>query len=153
MLAKSFESPTYVFAIDRDDMIQDVGESWADFVRCFFASDESPDLVAGTSLWDYMTEPAARRACHRAIERARQQRCALSMDFHCDAPDICRRMRVELVAGSDGDVYFVSRAFDDEGTQGLRRPDQCRWREEFRDDAPCGWCHLVVREIDADAVN
>ncbi|MCB1153760.1 hypothetical protein KDL45_08910 [bacterium] len=100
----------------------------------------------GTSLWDHITTPMAKLAYRKAIDQARDEKRPIVAKFTCDAPEICRELSIEFIAGEDNFVYCLTQVSDMPGTEDNPRPRECAWRDAPRTGAKCERCRFYKLE-------
>ncbi|MEO1528701.1 MAG: PAS domain-containing protein [Planctomycetota bacterium] len=102
------EPATVTYAIDAQDRLMRVDESWATFAE----SNEGgrtlrPETVIGRSLWDFVRDPQLQLCYRQLLDVVRSGDEPVEFEFRCDSPLMQRHMRMTMRSEPDGCVGFV----------------------------------------------
>ncbi|MEL6105314.1 MAG: hypothetical protein AAFU85_04730 [Planctomycetota bacterium] len=101
------EPSTVTYAIDGQDRLIHVDESWSAFAE----SNEGgrtlrPESVIGRSLWEYIRDPQLQMCYKRLLEIVRGSDRPLDFEFRCDSPLFQRHMRMTMRRENNECVTF-----------------------------------------------
>lgn len=127
------------YRIDGDDVVVEVGGSWAEFA----ATNDAPELAdagTGRTLWSSMSPGELRDLWQEAVARVRERGEATTVPFRCDGPGARRWFEMTITPEPDGHLRFRS-----EMTFEMERPTVAalgRSDDPATDDAidVCSWC-------------
>lgn len=104
--SRDFPASTVVeYSIDANDVVTDVGQSWADFAR----DNDAPELVvlpSDRTLWTYFDSDEIRELWRLLVERVRALQKGAEVPLRCDAPDARRWFEMSITPEPDGRVQF-----------------------------------------------
>ncbi|MEQ8716976.1 MAG: hypothetical protein RIE08_05135 [Acidimicrobiales bacterium] len=128
------------YRIDADDVVIDVGQSWAEFAR----DNDAPELANPASdrtLWTYFDSSEIRELWRLLVGRVRVMERAAVVSLRCDAPDARRWFDMTVTPESEGRVHFRCALVFEEA----RPPVSLLDPESERDDGlepvlVCAWC-------------
>jgi hypothetical protein len=92
-------SEVFPYAIDREDRIVSVGESWLAFAEENRASELTRERVLGRSLWSFVAGSETRLLYREVFRRVRTRAESAELPFRCDSPECFRFMRLRLDPG------------------------------------------------------
>ena len=139
--------------IDADDVVIEVGRSWADSAR----SNDAPELAvlpAGRTLWDYFDSDDVRDLWRLLVERVRRLRSGAEVPLRCDAPDARRWFTMTITAEPNDRVRFRCALVFEESRRAVSLLDLRSERDaELQPVALCSWCgrgHHDGRWVDVE---
>lgn len=142
------ERETYVYRINSDDVIVWVSDNWQAFVDANEgAAKTDAEIVIGKSLWDYIAGFEVRHLYVTVLKVVRERNQVIHLLFRCDAPDLRRYLRLEMVPLSDGQVELRSQILKTENRESvnLLRPALPRSDEII---TMCSMCKKVETDPD-----
>jgi hypothetical protein len=125
--------------IDADDVVTDVGQSWAAFAH----DNDAPELAvpADRTLWAYFDNDAIRELWQLLVERVRALQKRAHVPLRCDAPHARRWFDMTITPESNGRVHFRSVLAFDEARPPVSLLDTNSERDEGLPPVPlCSWC-------------
>ncbi len=128
------------YSIDANDVVIDVGQSWADFAR----DNDAPELVvlpSDRTLWAYFDSDEVKELWRLLVERVRAMQQGAEVPFRCDAPDARRWFDMSITPESDGRVHFRCVLVFEEARPSVSLLDIHLERDVGLAPVPlCGWC-------------
>lgn len=104
----AFETQSYRYCVDADDLLIEVDALWLAFARENGAAELTAASVLGRSLWDFM-EGAAIRAVYEVIhKRVRSSGKSAAFPFRCDSPTLKRYMRMTITCAKADQLTYES---------------------------------------------
>ncbi|MCP3856369.1 MAG: hypothetical protein GY698_16765 [Actinomycetia bacterium] len=126
--------------IDADDVVTDVGQSWADFAR----DSDAPELAVPApdrSLWSYFGDDAIRELWQLLVERVRGLQTECRVPFRCDAPHVRRWFDMTITPEPNGRAHFRCALVFEESRPPVALLDLHSERDDGLRPVPvCGWC-------------
>lgn len=125
---------------DRDEIVY-VNDAWDDFARANGAAEMSSQNIIGKSLWSFIADAATVQLYREIVKRVRAGKI-IDFQFRCDAPEICRFLKMIIMPAEANGVIFE--------TQNLRE-----WKRQFQPLLQtdirrtekmlriCGWCKKI----------
>lgn len=111
-------TPTYPgvieYVVTSDGTVVEIHGIWDDFARANDAGGLAIADVVGHHLCDFVSGPATRQVYDALIERIGRTRTPIHFTFRCDAPDVRRHMRMDVVGDGSENVRFTSRIVREE---------------------------------------
>lgn len=139
--SRHFAASTVVeYSIDANDVVTDVGRSWAEFAR----DNDAPELVVPPSdrtLWTYFDSDETREPWRLLVERIRALQQGAEVPLRCDAPHARRWFDMTITPETDGTVHFRCLLTFEEARPPLSLLDPSADRDEALQPVPvCSWC-------------
>ena len=139
--SRDFAASTVVeYSIDANDVVIDVGQSWADFAR----DNDAPELVvlpSDRTLWTYFDSEEVKELWRLLVGRVRAMQKGAEVPLRCDAPDARRWFDMSITPGSDGRVHFRCVLVFEEARPSVSLLDTHSERDVGLQPVPlCGWC-------------
>jgi len=139
--SRDFAASTVVeYSIDANDVVIDVGESWADFAR----DNDAPELMALPSdrtLWTYFDSDDVKELWQLLVERVRAMQQGADVPLRCDAPNARRWFDMSITPESDGRVHFRCVLVFEDARPSVSLLDAHAARDVDLAPVPvCGWC-------------
>jgi hypothetical protein len=138
---REFPASTVIeYRIDANDIVTDVGQSWADFAR----DNDAPQLAVPASdraLWTYFESDEIRDLWRLLVARVRAMQKGAEVPLRCDAPHARRWFAMTITPEQNGVVHFrCVLAFEED-----RPPVSLLDPQSERDDGVrpvplCSWC-------------
>jgi hypothetical protein len=126
--------------IDANDVVTDVGQSWAHFAR----DNDAPELAVPApdrTLWTYFDNDETRELWQLLVERVRVMHKGANVPLRCDAPHARRWFDMTITPESNGRVHFRSVLAFDEARPHVSLLDTNSERDEGLPPVPlCSWC-------------
>jgi hypothetical protein len=125
--------------IDADDVVTDVGQSWAAFAH----DNDAPELAvpADRTLWAYFDNDAIRELWQLLIERVRALQTGVQVPLRCDAPDARRWFDMTITPEPNGRVHFRCALVFEESRPSVALLDLHSERDNGLRPVPvCSWC-------------
>lgn len=136
------DSGVIEYVVKPDGTVVEVRGLWDDFARANGAGGLAIADVVGRDLCDFVSGPATRLVYDALIERVVQTRNPIQFTFRCDAPEVRRHMRMDVMGDGSENVRFTSRIVKEEP-----RPLQPLLSADVdRSDVTivmCSWCKRV----------
>ena len=143
----------YTFAIDADDLIRTVSDSWVAFARQNGECGLETSDVIGRPLWEFVGGAETRQIYHALFAAVRRGRLPRSVPFRCDGPDCRRFMRLTVSPLADDALELVSELLREEprapvamlGSEVERSAEllsMCSWCKRVR--LPAGWVEVEI---------
>jgi hypothetical protein len=139
----SRESPASTvveYSIDADDVVIDLGQSWADFAR----DNDAPELVvlpSDRTLWTYFDSDEIKELWRLLVERVRTLQKGAEVPLRCDAPDARRWFKMSIAPEPDGRVQFRCVLIFEEARPPVSLIDSNSERDVGLQPVPlCSWC-------------
>lgn len=127
------------YVVKPDGTVVEIRGIWDDFAQANDAGGLAIADVVGHDVCDFVSGPATRQVYEALIERVGRTRTAIQFTFRCDAPDVRRHMRMDVVGEGSENVRFTSRILREEP-----RPAQALLSTDTdRSDVTvvmCSWC-------------
>lgn len=101
------------YRVDARDTLDFVSPEWDLFAAANDGEAALSFRVLGTTLWDHVSDGTSRELYRLVLARARKGTRIL-FDLRCDAPDVRRRLAMEVTPGPDGAVEFRTRILTEE---------------------------------------
>jgi len=128
------------YLIDANDVVIDVGRSWADFAR----GNDAPELVvlpSDRSLWTYFDSDEIKELWRLLVERVRSMQERAEVPLRCDAPDARRWFEMTITPEPDGRVRFRCVLVFEEVRPSVALLDPKSGRDIGLQPVPlCSWC-------------
>jgi len=102
------------YDVDADDRIVAVTSNWLSFARQNQAPDLTPEIVAGRSLFDFISDWQTRYCYRTLVDRVRSTQRASTIPFRCDSPTARRYMELTISPRDKGHLWFESRLLSEE---------------------------------------
>ncbi|MDG2027673.1 MAG: hypothetical protein P8J50_11210 [Acidimicrobiales bacterium] len=126
--------------IDANDVVTDVGQSWADFAH----DNDAPELAVPATdrtLWTYFDNDETRELWQLLVERVRALQKGAHVSLRCDAPHARRWFDMTITPESNGRVHFRSALSFAEARPRVSLLDTNFERDESLRPVPlCSWC-------------
>ncbi|MEQ8719176.1 MAG: hypothetical protein RIE08_16320 [Acidimicrobiales bacterium] len=136
----SSASEVVEYWIDANDVVVDVGHSWAESTR----DNDAPELAIPASdrtLWTYFDNSEVRELWRLLVERVRRFEKRAEVPLRCDAPDARRWFDMTVTPESDGRVHFRCALTFEEARPPVSLLDLKSERDDGLEPVPlCGWC-------------
>lgn len=132
------------YQINDGDEIVFVSDSWDEFARANDSAHLVSQNVLGKSIWNFISDAATEQLYREIIKRARGGQ-TIEFYFRCDAPDVCRFLKM-IIKGAEkgGGAAFETRTLREWKRQPQKLlqagADERRAREILR---ICGWCKKI----------
>jgi hypothetical protein len=128
------------YSIDANDVVIDVGQSWADFAR----DNDAPELVvlpSDRTLWTYFDNDEIKELWRLLVERVRALQQGAEVPLRCDAPDARRWFEMSITPEPDGGVHFRCVLVFEEARPSVSLLDTQSERDVDLEPVPlCSWC-------------
>lgn len=127
------------YRIDVDDVVVDVGESWAEFAN----DNGAPELAIpapGRTLWSHMAGGDIRALWRLLVARVRATGLAAEVPFRCDGPEARRWFEMTVTPEADGHVAFRSVLVFEEVRAEMTLLAMTAERVDRAPVALCAWC-------------
>jgi hypothetical protein len=139
--SREFPASTVVeYRIDANDVVTDVGQSWADFAR----NNDAPELAvpaSDRSLWTYFGSGEIRELWQILVERVRALQKGTEVPLRCDAPDARRWFDMTITPEPNGGVHFRCVLVFEEARPPVSLLDTHSERDDGVRPVPlCSWC-------------
>jgi len=139
--SREFPASTIVeYRIDADDIVTDVGQSWADFAR----DNDAPELAVPTSdraLWTYFESDEIRDLWRLLVELVRASQTGAEVPLRCDAPHARRWFDMTITPEPNGRVHFRCVLVFEEARPTVSLLDAQSERDNRARPVPlCSWC-------------
>lgn len=139
--SRDFATSTVVeYRIDADDVVVDVGQSWAEFAR----DNGAPEMAVPASdrtLWSYFDNSEIRELWRLLVERVRVLGKGAEIPLRCDAPHARRWFNMIITPEPEGGVHFRCVLAFAEARASVLFLDTQSERDEGLEPVPlCGWC-------------
>ncbi|MEX2471452.1 MAG: hypothetical protein WEA34_04690, partial [Gemmatimonadota bacterium] len=139
------DSGVIEYVVKPDGTVVEIRGIWDDFARTNGAGGLTIANVVGHDLCDFVSGPATRLVYDALIERVGRTRAPIHFTFRCDAPDVRRHMRMDVMGDGSENVRFSSRIVSEEP-----RPRQALLSTDVdRSDVTvvmCSWCKRVKQD-------
>lgn len=137
-----FPTGVVEYIVQPDCTVVEIDGDWDQFALANAGGGLLAADVVGRDLRDFVSGPATRLVYEALIERVARTRAAVQFTFRCDAPELRRHMRMEVVGEGSDNVRFTSRIVREEP-----RPAQALLTADAdRSDLTivmCSWCKRV----------
>jgi hypothetical protein len=139
--SRDFSGSTVVeYWIDANDVVVEVGQSWAEFAR----DNEAPELAVPASertLWTYFDNSEIRELWRLLVDRVRVLEKGAEVPLRCDAPHARRWFNMTITPEPDGRVHFRCVLTFEEARVPVSLLDTQSERDDGLEPVPlCGWC-------------
>jgi hypothetical protein len=139
--SRDFPANTVVeYLIDANDVVIDVGQSWAEIAR----DNGAPELVvlpSGRTLWTYFDSDETKDLWQLLVERVRALQKGAEVPLRCDAPDARRWFEMSITPEPDGRVHFRCVLVFEEARPPVSLLDTNSERDVGLQPVPlCSWC-------------
>lgn len=139
--SRDFPASTVVeYSIDANDVVTDVGQSWADSAR----DNDAPELVVlppDRTLWTYFDSDEIKELWRLLVERVRALQKGAEVPLRCDAPDARRWFEMSITPEPDGRVQFRCVLVFEEARPPVSLLDTNSERDVGLQPVPlCSWC-------------
>ncbi len=103
----SVQPRTCAYSLDASDTLVAYGGEWLAFAR----ANGAPELenAIGHCIWEFIAGSTIQELYAVLFQRVRTRREKLTLPFRCDSPDVFRFMELDISAGEDAALHFVSR--------------------------------------------
>lgn len=126
--------------IDANDVVIDVGQSWADFAR----DNDAPELAvlpSDRTLWTYFDSDEVAELWRLLVERVRGLQKGAEVPLRCDAPDARRWFDMTITPEPDRRVHFRCVLVFEEARPPVSLLDLRSERDVDLQSVPlCSWC-------------
>lgn len=143
------------YSIDADDVVIDVGATWAQFAE----DNDAPELgvlSADRTLWSYFESDEVTELWRLLVARVRTLQQPARVPLRCDAPDARRWLDMAITPTSDGAVHFRCATVFEEERPAVSLLDTHEERDsEMTAVALCSWCARAqdgVRWLDIETL-
>lgn len=128
------------YRIDANDVIVDVGQSWADFAR----DNDAPELALPAPdrvLWTYFENDESRELWRLLVERVRAVQKGAEVPLRCDAPHTRRWFNMTITPEPNGNVHFRCLLSFEDARPPVSLLDPHSERDDGLQPVPlCNWC-------------
>lgn len=138
-----------VYRIDATDRLIHCNPAWDLFAQ----ANQAPGLMTENllaekegprSLWDFIDDPQTRHFTHLLLARVRKRKApVLALPFRCDAPEVRRYMRMDIVPLPDGAVEYRCCVVSEQKRPAPLPLHHCRNGEQDGMLRLCSWCNRV----------
>ena len=131
------------YRINAKDLLVDVSKDWARFALENAAPSLLADQVLGRSIWDFICDSDTRRLYRNLLAKVRSGNSPSTVELCCDAPHLCRDIRLVISPLSRGRVQFVGTVIRAEERDSIGLLDQTVSRSRNQITI-CSWCKEVL---------
>lgn len=132
---------TVRYAIDAQDDICFVDETWCRFAEANDAAELMPPAILGRALWDFVVDPTTRKLYRQMVSRARQGHHA-RFTLRCDGPAFRRLLEMRIRSAPGRVVHFETHTLRVEARTSvdLLARNTTRTSDVLR---ACAWCNRL----------
>lgn len=133
------ESSPVCYLLDRNDLILEVNDAWAEFAVANNGTGLLPPAIIGRSVWDFVHDPVTTLIYRGLHERIRSGHGPARFAFRCDSPSVRRLLEMTMTLGADGSLACVvgTRAIQHRPSQSILDQDDPGTGQILR---ICSWC-------------